>query len=74
MRLCSDHTSTPLKGDGSAPTPYTGTSSLAIVGESSVILMTPPFFTPIETPDEGRGGCSRMTVSPTTARVARSTS
>ena len=33
------------------------------VGET-VILMTPPFI-PIETPTKGRGGYSRMTVSPT---------
>ena len=37
------------------------------VGETVILLH--PLFTPIEKPTEGRGGCSRMTVSPTAARV-----
>ena len=41
--------------------------------DETVILMT-PLFIPVETPNTGTGGCSRMTVSPTAtmAETARS--
>ena len=42
---------------------------LAAAGQT-VILMT-PLVVSIETPTEGRGGCSRMTVSPTARRAGR---
>ena len=40
------------------------------VGESSVNLITPPLCIHIEAPTKGRGGCSRMTVSPTASSTS----
>ena len=37
------------------------------------VILRHPFFIPIETPNEGRGGSSRMTLSPTASRTRHPT-